>query len=227
MLPDSEGLATFFAVNEQASDTAIIVTSGLFEEDMAIDAVKEGAQDYLVKGEIQPKSLSRIIRYAIERKSLTEQLIKRQQELEYLNQELEAFNYTVSHDLKNPLNFIKGMSSLLLSQKRDLPLEKRDRHCLERIHHSSLRMEQITQDLLDLASVKRSPISLEKVNLAQLAIEIAEEFQQQNLKRQVKFVASSDIIAKTDRQLIKLLLENLIGNAWKYTQHTRKSQYRI
>ena len=219
MLPDSQGLETFLAVNQQAPDTPIIVVSSFTEENLAIAAVRKGAQDYLVKGEMVPKSLSKTIQYAIERKSIAEQLKQRTIELEYINQELETFNYAVSHDLKNPLHFIKGMSSLLLSKKRSQPLEAEDKHCLERINQSSLRMEQITQNLLNLSQVQRSQMLIEKVNLSEIALEVAAQLQQLKPTKEVKFVAAPDIYANADSSLIKLAMENLIGNAWKYTQN--------
>lgn len=220
MLPDSKGLETFFAVNRLAPHTAIIIISALSEESLALQAVREGAQDYLAKGKIQPNTLSITIQYAIERKSITEQLTRRTAELEHLNQELEAFNYAVSHDLKNPLSFIKGMSSLLLSKKRSQPLEAQDEMCIERIYKNSIRMEQIAQNLLNLSQAQRSPMSVEKIDLSEMATEIADTLQQQQPR--VKFTATPNIIATGDRQLLKLALENIIGNAWKYTRNNPK-----
>ena len=219
-LPDSRGLDTFLAINRQAPSTAIVVISGVAEEVLAIQAVKAGAQDYLAKGKIQPYDLDRTIRYAIERKSVTELLKKRTQELEYANQELQAFNYTVSHDLKNPLSFIKGMSSLLLTKRRSQPLDEQDKMCIDRIYNSSIRMEQITQNLLNLSLAQRSQMSLENVNLSKIATQVADFFQQQQPERQVKFVIMPDMMAMADKQLIALVIENLIGNAWKYTRST-------
>ena len=218
MLPDSQGLSTFFAINKHALSTAIIIISAMSEKDLAIEAVREGAQDYIAKGDIQPNTLSKTIRYAIERKSIAEQLRPRTAQLEYLNQELEAFNSAVSHDLKNPLSFIKGMSHLLLTKKRSPPLSEQDQLCLERIYQSSVRMQHITQNLLNLSQVQRSQISLEKVNLSKLVEEICDRLQQQQ-PRQIKTIIASDVIAAVDRQLFTLVLENLINNAWKYTQN--------
>ena len=218
-LPDSQGLDTFLAINRQAPSTAIVVISAITEEAFAIQAVKAGAQDYLAKGKIQPNALYQTIQYAIERKSVTELLQKRTQELEYANQELQAFNYTVSHDLKNPLSFIKGMSSLLLTKKRSHPLDEQDKMCIDRIYSSSIRMEQITQNLLDLSLAQRSQMSLENINLSEIATQVADFFQQQS-ERQVKFAIQPDVMAMADKQLITLVLENLLGNAWKYTRST-------
>ena len=223
MLPDSQGIETFFAINQQAPHTAIIVISALTEETLATLAVQKGAQDYLPKGKIQPQTLGKTVKYAIERKSITEQLRKRTEELEYLNQELEAFSYTVSHDLKNPLNFIKGMSSLLLSKKRSQPLEPQDELCIQRIHKNSMRMEQITQNLLNLSQAQRSQMLIETINLSKLALEIIDQLQQQQPDRKIDFIVAPDMIAQGDRQLVKLALENLLGNAWKYTQNLTKS----
>ena len=218
MLPDSQGLETFFAVNQQTPNTAIIVISAMSEKDLAIEAVRKGAQDYIAKGDIQSSTLYKTIQYAIERKSVAEQLRLRTAELEYLNKELEAFNSAVSHDLKNPLSFIKGMSHLLLSKKRSLPLPEQDRMCIERIYQSSVRMQDITQNLLNLSQVQRSQISKESVNLSELVKEICNRLQQQQ-PRDLKTVIAPDLIAMVDRQLFILVLENLINNAWKYTQN--------
>lgn len=217
-LPDSRGLETFLKIEQQAADTAIIVISAVDDEELAIQAVKEGAQDYLDKGKIQPHTLCKTIQYAIERKSVTEQLTRRTHELELANRELEAFNYTVSHDLKNPLSFIKGMSSLLLSKKRAHPLEEQDILCIERIHQSSIRMEQITKNLLNLSLAQRSQMAVERVDLSKIASEVAKSFQQLQPQRKVKFIIAPDLVVEADKLLIKLVLENLIGNAWKYTQ---------
>ena len=218
MLPDSRGLETFFAVNKQTPSTAIVVISAMSEKDLAIEAVRKGAQDYIAKGDIRGSTLCKTIQYAIERKSVAEQLRLRTAELEYLNRELEAFNSAVSHDLKNPLSFIKGMSHLLLTKKRSPPLPEQDRICIERIYESSIRMQDITQNLLNLSRVQRSHISLEEVNLSELVREICNRLQQQQ-PREVKTVIASDVIATVDRQLFTLALENLIANAWKYTQN--------
>ena len=217
-LPDSEGIETFQAIARQAEDTAIVIISAVSEEALAIQAVKQGAQDYLAKGKIQPNTLSQTIKYAIERKSANQLLKKRTEELEYANAELQAFNYTVSHDLKNPLNFIKGMSSLLLSKRRSQTLDAQDKMCIDRIYNASLRMEQITQNLLNLSLAQRSQIYIEKVNLSEIASEVAVELQELEPDRQVKFIIAPNAIAQADRALIKLVLENLLGNAWKYTK---------
>ena len=219
MLPDSQGLETFYAVNQITPDTAIVVISALSEKKLALQAVREGAQDYLAKGKIAPNTLHKTIQYAIERKSVTQQLQKRTTELEHLNQELEAFSYAVSHDLKNPLSFIKGMSSLLLSRKRSPPLDAQDVMCIERIYNNSIRMEQITKNLLSLSQAQRLPMSMEDINLSELAIKVADTLQQRHPEREVKFIATPDIFATGDLELLTLLLENTIGNAWKYTQN--------
>ena len=219
-LPDSQGLDTFVAINKEAPSTAIVVISAITEKAVAVRAVKAGAQDYLAKGKIQPNALYQTIQYAIERKSVTELLKERTRELEYANQELQAFNYTVSHDLKNPLSFIKGMSSLLLSKKRSQPLDEQDKMCIERIYNSSIRMEQITQNLLNLSLAQRSQMSLESTNLSEIATQVADLLKQQQPERQVKFVIQPEVTALADKQLITLVLENLLGNSWKYTRST-------
>ncbi|NJM95259.1 MAG: response regulator, partial [Acaryochloridaceae cyanobacterium CSU_5_19] len=132
-LPDSQGLATLEQVMAQAPTLPIVVFTGLDDETAAIQAVQTGAQDYLVKGQVTPGSLGHAIRYALERQEnklalqqktaelegLNKELRKRTLELEAANTDLEAFNYTVSHDLRNPLTGIKTGCALLSAYMGD------------------------------------------------------------------------------------------------------------
>ena len=116
------------------------------------------------------------------------------------------------------------MSSLLLSKQRPQPLEEQDRVCIERIHNSSVQMERITRNLLNLSLVQRSQMSIEQVDLSAMARDIVGQLREQNPERQVEFVASEDTLAYADPELINLALENIISNAWKYTKKSTEAK---
>jgi DNA-binding response OmpR family regulator len=137
-------------------------------------------------------------------------------ELEAKNRELEAFSYAVSHDLRAPLRAIDGFSDALISQYRDL-LDDKGKHYLRRIHEGSLRMGQLIEDLLDLSRITRRALSRERVNLSDLALEIASELRAEHPQRQVEFAIAPDLAAVGDRHLLRIALQNLAANAWKFT----------
>jgi len=137
-------------------------------------------------------------------------------ELEAKNRESEAFSYAVSHDLRAPLRAIDGFSDALISQYRDL-LDDKGKHYLRRIHEGSLRMGQLIEDLLDLSRITRRALSRERVNLSDLALEIASELRAEHPQRQVEFAIAPDLAAVGDRHLLRIALQNLAANAWKFT----------
>ncbi|PSB08658.1 hypothetical protein C7B62_16060 [Pleurocapsa sp. CCALA 161] len=215
-LPDSQGIETLKTIGKKAFQIPIVILTGTNDEELAIQAVRQGAQDYFVKGQVMGKVLVHALHYAIERKLIEEQLKTRTSQLEALNQELEAFSYTVSHDLRNPLTVIKGMARLL---KHKYELEQRDeqeQHFLQHICDSSDRMEQIIKDLLILSQVKKSELEIKPINLSDLARKIGDRLQQQAV-RKVKLTIQPQIIAIGDENLLMHALENLLHNAWKYT----------
>jgi two-component system, sensor histidine kinase and response regulator len=216
-LPDSQGIETLKTIAKKALQIPIVILTGTNDEELAIQAVRQGAQDYFVKGQVMGKVLVHALHYAIERKLIEEQLKTRTYQLEALNQELEAFSYTVSHDLRNPLTVIKGMATLL-KQKYDLEQrDEQEQHFLKHICDSSDRMEQIIKDLLILSQVKKSDLEIKPINLSDLAREIGDRLQQQETVRQVKLTIQPQIIAIGDEYLLMHALENLLHNAWKYT----------
>lgn len=221
-LPDSRGIETLKTIAKKALQIPIVILTGTNDEELAIQAVRQGAQDYFVKGQVMGKVLVHALHYAIERKLIEEQLKTRTYQLEALNQELEAFSYTVSHDLRNPLTVIKGMAKLL-KQKYDLePGNEQEQHFLKHICNSSDRMEQIIKDLLILSQVKKSELEIKPINLSDLVRSISDRLQQQETLRQVKLTIQPHIIAIGDENLLMHALENLLHNAWKYTSQTQQ-----
>jgi light-regulated signal transduction histidine kinase (bacteriophytochrome) len=147
---------------------------------------------------------------------LEQRVIKRTAQLEAANKELEAFSYSVSHDLRAPLRGIDGFSQALLEDYAD-SLDGQAQHYLQRVRAASQRMAQLIDDLLMLSRLSRSEMRLESVDLSALAQSITAELHQLEPEREVKFLIAHDVTVQADKQLIRVVLENLLRNAWKFT----------
>jgi len=144
-------------------------------------------------------------------------------ELEGTNRELEAFSYSVSHDLRAPLRAIDGFSQIL-QEDYEGALDDEGLDYLGRVRAASRQMATLIDDLLDLSRVGRRPLRREPVDLASLATGIIEELKESQPGRKVEFVAGKNIMAWGDVSLLKVALENLLGNAWKFTAREREAR---
>lgn len=134
------------------------------------------------------------------------------------NKELEAFSYSVSHDLRSPLNTIDGFSRLLAKQIAGETGEKA-RHYLARIQAGVAQMGQLIEDLLSLAQVSRTQLKHEEVDLSELAQRVLDDWRARDPTRAVRLLVEPGIQTVGDGRLLRVVLENLIGNAWKFTSH--------
>ena len=141
---------------------------------------------------------------------------ERTAELETANKELESFSYSVSHDLRAPLRGIAGFSRVLLAKYLDR-LDDRGKDFLQRVDAASRRMGELIEDLLNLSRVTRTEMRREQVNLTLLARSIAAELQQTEPEREVTFLIQDNLTTSGDPRLLRIVLENLLGNAWKFT----------
>jgi two-component system, NtrC family, sensor kinase len=141
------------------------------------------------------------------------------QELEYKNRELESFSYSVSHDLRAPLRTIDGFSQALIEDYGDR-LSAEAQHYLHRIRAAAQRMAALIDDLLLLSSISRTHVHRESVDLSSLAQTVADELRTHTSDRMVDFQIEAGLSAHADRGLIRVLLDNLLGNAWKFTVRT-------
>lgn len=130
--------------------------------------------------------------------------------------EIESFSYSVSHDLRAPLRSIDGFSKILLAEYEG-QLEEEGRDLLRRIRGSSQRMAQLIEDLLRLSRVTRQEMSRTPVDLSELVTEIAHEMRQTNRGRTVQVTVEPDMQAFADKNLLRIVYENLLSNAWKFT----------
>src|SRR6266487_936642 len=149
-------------------------------------------------------------------KRLNRDLEERALQLEAMNKELEAFSYSVSHDLRAPLRTIDGFSLAVLEDFGD-QLNDEGRNYLMRIRTAAQRMAQLIDDLLNLSRVTRAPLNPEPTSLSTIAQHIIREMQQTEPNRIVEFSITPNIIANCDPRLMKVVLENLLNNAWKFT----------
>jgi len=137
-------------------------------------------------------------------------------DLQATNRELEAFSYSVSHDLRAPLRSIDGFSQILLEDYED-KLDEEGRDHLGRVRRSAQRMGQLIDDLLELSRVTRGPLSRASVDLSGIAADVAGGLKASDPERRGKFVISDGLVARGDARLLRVALENLLGNAWKFT----------
>lgn len=148
---------------------------------------------------------------------LEQRVMERTRQLEATNKELETFSYSVSHDLRAPLRGIDGFSKLLQKEYGDR-LDTKGSDYLLRIHRATRRMGELIDDLLQLSRVSRHQLAPEKVDLSQLASSILAEFREREPQRAVATEIQEGIVVQGDPRLLRILLENLLGNAWKFTQ---------
>ncbi len=153
-------------------------------------------------------------------RKLNEELERRVQErttqLESINSELEAFSYSVSHDLRAPLRSIGGFSKILIDDYRNI-LDQRGNDYLQRIQAAGQRMGMLINALLNLSHVTRSVLNRATIDISGMATAIIEDLKSAHPQRNVVFRAQPGITAPADSGLIHIVLENLLGNAWKFT----------
>jgi light-regulated signal transduction histidine kinase (bacteriophytochrome) len=137
-------------------------------------------------------------------------------ELQTVNSELEAFSYSVSHDLRAPLRAIDGFGKMLIEDCAD-QLNEEGKRYVRQMGESVRRMSKLIDDMLALARVTRAEMRKETVDLSALARKIAAELRQTDPKRDVQLVVAEGLVARADAGLLRAVLENLLANAWKFT----------
>lgn len=147
---------------------------------------------------------------------LEQKVMERTQQLQLSNQELETFCYSVSHDLRGPLRSISGFSQALIEElPADLSADAR--RYFDKIIAATQRMGQLIEDLLNLSRVSRVGLVRQEVNCSDIANDILNDLKQQNPEHKVHTEVWSDMIVSADPKLLRIVLENLLGNAWKFS----------
>ena len=151
--------------------------------------------------------------------ALVERLVgERTQELSAANRELEAFAYSVSHDLRAPLRSIDGFSKAVIEDYDGKLLDEEGVSMLQRVRAASQRMAELIDQMLNLSRLTRQPMNRQDVDLSQMAGEIAGELRSREPDRTVEFEIDPGIVVNGDRELLRTLLQNLLENAWKFTE---------
>jgi PAS domain S-box-containing protein len=150
---------------------------------------------------------------------LEQRVAERTREMTVLNRDLEAFAYSVSHDLRTPLRSIDGYASLLEAECGE-HINADGHSYLERIRHSARRMGNLINDMLTMAHLNRAELQRERLDLSEMARSVVVELTAGDHSRQVQWHIEDGLVVEGDAALIRAVLQNLLGNAWKYTGHT-------
>jgi signal transduction histidine kinase len=201
--------------------------------DALIDSLAAGADDFIskssgleilkarVKAQIRRKQFEDEHRHAREqlvRGELAEELALSNASLAAANQELEAFSYSVSHDLRAPLRAIGAFTQELVEHLDDTARhDDTTRDCTRRVLAASSRMTDLIDALLEIARIGRAPLAVNRVDLSAIATTLVDDLRSRDPERRVDVVIAPDLTAKADARLVRALLDNLLGNAWKFT----------
>ncbi len=232
-LPDSHGLETLHAVQQASPSVPIVIVSGLADESRALASVQAGAQDYLVKGAIEAKTLVHSLRYAVERKQTETLLLQTLEELGRANEALSQahddalettrlkaqFLTTVTHELLTPLNGILGMTGLLL----DSELSSLQRECAEAVRRSGEALRDTIQPMIDLVDLEASAPACELVDFDPRAVvqKALKPWADGAARKGLALSAAVDpavpATVQGDSRGLSQILRELVGNAIKFT----------
>ena len=231
MMPRMDGIGLLRALraNVKTSTIPVVLLSARAGEEAMVSGLETGADDYLVKPFSARELLSRVathLEMARLRRRATETAAELAEtraalleDLDRKNKELETFSYSVSHDLRAPLRSIDGFSQVLLEEHGD-QLGAKGQDYLRHVRSSAQRMAQIIDDLLKLSRVERTELHRESVDLSRLCRRVGDVLAKADPDRSVGFIVEHGLVAEGDERLIEILLENLLGNAWKFTTKT-------
>ncbi|HEY3198703.1 MAG TPA: PAS domain S-box protein [Nitrospirales bacterium] len=188
-----------------------------FWANVIITAIRE-------KGEL--RGFSKVTRDLTERKQAEEDIKESNAKLKVINQELEAFSYSVAHDLQSPLRIINGYCQALAEDCVE-KLDPQAQDHLKRIQIATVRMGQLIDNLLKLSNVSRTTIRKSQVDLGALAQGLTDELKQAEPAREAEFQIQDGMFAEADPQLIRIVLANLLENAWKFTSRQPRARIEV
>jgi two-component system, NtrC family, sensor kinase len=249
VMPDLDGIEVCRRIQRtvqgQDRSTAVIMLTSCESKDDMTRGLEAGADDFVGKSSdmtvlrARIRALLRRKFFQEENRRIREELLRKEmeaaearaarelaetratliEELERKNRELEAFSYSVSHDLRAPLRSIDGFSTALLEDYSDA-LDGKAREYLGRVRAAAQRMGELIDDLLQLSRVARAELERTEADLSMLASNVLEELRQSSPERRVTARVADGLKAHADIRLMRVVLENLLGNAWKFTTKT-------
>ena len=229
MMPEMDGITLLRAALETDANLVGIVMTGHGSIDTAVEAMKGGALDYILK----PFKLSVIVpvlsralavrRLRLLNKQLEARVEQRTAELTAANQELEAFSYSVSHDLRAPLRHIHGFSDLLRRQ-HEASLDATGRRYLTKISDSAQQMGVLIDELLAFSRIGRAELKRTRVDLRELVDEVRDLLQPEIGGRDIAWTLGELPEVPADRPLLRSVLQNLISNALKYSAPRQRAE---
>ena len=157
---------------------------------------------------------------------LEDRVERRTQQLAEANKELEAFSYSVSHDLRSPLATINGFTQLLLKSDKE-QLSEKSKHYLNRIHAGSTKMGELIDGLLSLAKLSRGKMNRQEVDLTVMSSKMVQELRSAEPDRMVDVTIQTDLKVNGDATMVTVIMQNLIANAWKYSGKTLLARVEI
>lgn len=187
---------------------------------------KEPDQHELALVAVVGTAVGRMFERQQQHEELEREVERRTADLVAANSELEAFCYSVSHDLRAPLRSMDGFSQALLEDYGEV-LDEDGCDYLGRIRAASQRMARLIDDLLTLSHVSRSDLAYEEVDLSALARRIGRELEEAHPDRAVDFEVQEGVVVEGDERLLGVLLSNLLGNAWKFTASRERATVRF
>ena len=239
-MPRMDGLEMAGAIRTRDAAVPIIALTAVDGSDDLIRAIDAGIDRYVLKP-VRPDKLEQALRHCarllLERSTLAQaearilslneelenRVMERTARLEAANRELAELSYAISHDLRAPLRAIDGFSLVVLDDYGDR-LDEEGRRCLGRVRNGAQRMGQLLSDLLRLSHTTRGTLDPQPLDLSAEAQSVLADLVRQDPQRKVDAAVTPGLKAVGDRQLVKLVLENLLSNAWKYSAQTAQAR---
>jgi signal transduction histidine kinase len=225
-LPDIDGLEFLRELidGESTMPFPVVMLTGLGDEAVAIQAMKSGAQDYLVKGKTSPESLHRAVHNALERVDMLRTMDEQRRILEKKNQELQAFAYALAHDLRSPLRAIGGFGQILAQEQLDR-LDEEGKHYVQSIVKASMQMDHLIDDLLSYTKIEHRAVRHQPVALYTQVMQVVNSLLARLEGVEVEVTVPENLpVIEADPTLISQIFINLIDNALTYRRPGIKTE---